>query len=1415
MKNLFLLNRSGMSPEVTCRKGRHAIESIVSRFSLVSLICLFMLTIGSGNAWGATYTITLKSNSSATDGSTARTALADIVSDGTDYVSSVSGCSRVYNGKSGYGIKFGASRYAGYCTLNMSTAGQKKPTKITFNAARYGTDGTNLSYKINGGSAQTVTLSSGTTLDNYEVSMDGNTTLTSLYVGSASKRIYLKSITITYTDATPTHTLSSAVSPTGTGSVTFSETTVAEGSTATATATPNDGYRFSSWSISGTGASLSSTSTNPTTVTMGTANATVTANFVSKGCTDHGASSITGGALSDDDHGPVHAYYDYSTSQFLYTKSDLDLAAGKKGTIKSIYFEYSGAAAMAARTIKIYMANTDLSSLTTSNYVPYASFTQVYSGTFSCGSAGWYEITLDTPFDYDGIGNLVVMVDDNTNSYQDDKNFKYHSATGKQIYKRQDDTDIDPASWTPASAIDYRPNTKFCIQEADMTPATVTLMDNGATITEASAGAGVTLPSRAGCSGYTFAGWTKTWVEEQSSWTTTAPTIIPAGSYTPTADENLYPVYTKTESGGGPSNDYELYSGSITEGDYIIYYNGYAMNTTVTSDRLQYEEVTPDDDVITTTDESIIWHVAASGDYWTIYNANADAYAASTGAKNKAQMLADGTDDKSLWTVSGTSTYEFVNKQNTANSVNANLRNNGTYGFACYATSTGGALSLYKNAGGGSTTYYISVPNCCTDWSTPTVSYSSSLAINASEAVTISSGTTHGAVTYESSDEDVLTVDADGTIHAVGAGTAHIIATWAGDATYCEKSANSNDVTVSGIQVTGTTPVNFGQVYQNAAVANKTIYVTGLGLASPITPSLPVGSPFSFSPASLAKDCSGATLTISASTATLGTYNQTLTLTSGAFSATVTVKMEVIAKPTATFTDALHELTTDKNGASLNSFNLEAAQGTPVVFPTLANQTKSAGTCEGEYYIFAGWTEGDNNTDPQDHLVTSHTLANGDAKHYYAVWADASGSVTYTKLTSNSFSTSAHYVIGAESGGTDYFLYSCEKTDANNSWGLVSSDPATDAPIQFTLSGTASALVAASTEATTRYLKAASGKQFFGMSSSSTTVVLGSGGTIESTADTYNNLRYNSAGGLRWYTGPTTGDAAYFYEVGSSGTVHYRTSCCANKVDAPVVTATTVTSTSITLTWPADVKATGWEVSWNGGAFGAPSGTCTHTVSGLTPNTTYTWKVRATYNAPQCGADTRSGSTTTNQVYHVTYAKGSGTGSCTASGSTTDETGYEAGATVTLQTNDFTLSGNTFAAWTTDDPDVVISSNQFTMPDHDVVITATWTAKADKYFDRMHDQTDASHGGVAETEGTNEGKYYILKEGCSYSVPTAVDSKTGDACQTSHYKLRGWIAASYVNSKGEITDESKIFSPGTTKTAGGYTYYAVWAEVVE
>ena len=164
----------------------------------------------------------------------------------------------------------------------------------------------------------------------------------------------------------------------------------------------------------------------------------------------------------------------------------------------------------------------------------------------------------------------------------------------------------------------------------------------------------------------------------------------------PDFDVTISAIVTEYVAPSG--DDYELFTEDLVEGDYIIYYDGKAMKNTVANDRLEYEEVTPMSDVITTDNTAIVWHIAKSGDYWTIYNSAANAYAASTGAKNKAQLLEDGTNDKALWTVSGTETYEFVNKANAAAGVNANLRNNGTYGFACYATSTGGALSLYKKA---------------------------------------------------------------------------------------------------------------------------------------------------------------------------------------------------------------------------------------------------------------------------------------------------------------------------------------------------------------------------------------------------------------------------------------------------------------------------------------------------------------------------------------------------------------------------------------------------------------------------------------------------------------------------------------------------------------------------------------------
>lgn len=133
-------------------------------------------------------------------------------------------------------------------------------------------------------------------------------------------------------------------------------------------------------------------------------------------------------------------------------------------------------------------------------------------------------------------------------------------------------------------------------------------------------------------------------------------------------------------------------SGDIEEGDYLIVYENKAMKATISAKRLGYADISS----YSNPDSSLVWTISKSGDYYTIYNASENKYAAGTGVKNNAQLLASGTDDKSLWTASGTDEFEFVNKANAAKKVNANLRNNGTYGFACYNTSTGGALSLYK-----------------------------------------------------------------------------------------------------------------------------------------------------------------------------------------------------------------------------------------------------------------------------------------------------------------------------------------------------------------------------------------------------------------------------------------------------------------------------------------------------------------------------------------------------------------------------------------------------------------------------------------------------------------------------------------------------------------------------------------------
>ena len=180
--------------------------------------------------------------------------------------------------------------------------------------------------------------------------------------------------------------------------------------------------------------------------------------------------------------------------------------------------------------------------------------------------------------------------------------------------------------------------------------------------------------------------------------------------------------YSITVSDPAPTGDFELLEGELVAGDYLIYEGGSLMKAEIESNRFYYEEATPDaNGIISNPSQYAVWTLAKSGDYWTFYNAKAGKYAAGTGGANKAQLLADGTDDKSLWSINGD--LVVTNKANAAAEVNATLRHNFSgntnYGFACYSATQGGKPVFYKRA---TPSYYISetLTGCTADANNPT-----------------------------------------------------------------------------------------------------------------------------------------------------------------------------------------------------------------------------------------------------------------------------------------------------------------------------------------------------------------------------------------------------------------------------------------------------------------------------------------------------------------------------------------------------------------------------------------------------------------------------------------------------------------------------------------------------------------------
>jgi len=199
-------------------------------------------------------------------------------------------------------------------------------------------------------------------------------------------------------------------------------------------------------------------------------------------CDEYTVSAQNGNAY----YTPVNNFYRYSFTQQIFTPGEV----GSTGNITNIAFKYCYTSPSTKKNnVKIYLGHTNKDVFnSTTDWVSPNSLTLVYTGDLNC-STGWNDFELDVPFAYNGVDNLIVCVDDESNQYDGSSyTFYYTNCTDNKTLTYQNDA----TSWTNSTSNSgtlrsYRPDIcfKFCEPYAmssgthTLTTCNVTIYDNG------------------------------------------------------------------------------------------------------------------------------------------------------------------------------------------------------------------------------------------------------------------------------------------------------------------------------------------------------------------------------------------------------------------------------------------------------------------------------------------------------------------------------------------------------------------------------------------------------------------------------------------------------------------------------------------------------------------------------------------------------------------------------------------------------------------------------------------------------------------------------------------------------------------------------------------------------------------------
>ena len=307
---------------------------------------------------------------------------------------------------------------------------------------------------------------------------------------------------------------------------------------------------------------------------------TITKNFTTP-CLYGGTSQIGNGTTTTYTL-PLNNFYNYSYTQQIFLASEMSGAA----TISNIAFEYAYSSPSTDKNnVSIYLGHTSKTSFSSAtDYESPDSLQLVYTGPLNC-QQGWNTFNFTNAFQYNGIDNLVIAIDDNSGDYNGSSyTFYAHDAGAvRSLYFYSDTYNMDPNNPGGTSASSSTTTSRTNIKISQPCDYTVTCIAPNiyiAAVTENS----MTLNW---APGNTESSWELETSTDGTTWTsegtvTTAPYTL--SNLTP---NTLYYVRMRGDCGGGEYSSWSIVSertecAAISSVPYMENFDSYA-GTTATS----------------------------------------------------------------------------------------------------------------------------------------------------------------------------------------------------------------------------------------------------------------------------------------------------------------------------------------------------------------------------------------------------------------------------------------------------------------------------------------------------------------------------------------------------------------------------------------------------------------------------------------------------------------------------------------------------------------------------------------------------------------------------------------------------------------------------------------------------------------